>query len=147
MGKINSKQEYRLIIKKSVVPPFYAKRHGKLSRITGWMLPEKSYKPDEKGVMNFIADHLGMDKYKEVISREAKESTYLLEAVNNVLLEITDKGKDDLTRMVRADKASVKQLMSVMVDKITSDVEQQGVSLQAMEGKEPYDSTWRIRKV
>lgn len=143
-GKVNPpKPYYRAVVrnsdlKKSVVSPFYAKRHGMLSRITGWVLPEMSYKPDEKGVSNFIADSLGLGKYEEAIEREAKSSTYALEAASNVLLEITSTGREALTKMMRVDKSSVTKLLDAILNRINVDIGKQGRPLLAFESEEPY---------
>jgi len=146
------RKSYPLVIKvdnleKATVQPFTAKRHGKLTRIAGWFMPDKAYKPDASGAVSFINDSLGLDKYRELVSVEPKKATYFLEAVNNIFLEITNAGKETLSKMMRSNPAGVKRLMSAVFDKVNSDVEKQGVSLRAMQPKEGYKNFETTKKV
>ncbi len=137
------RKSYPLVLKeenlaKATVQPFTAKRHGKLTRIAGWFMPEKAYKPDVSGATSFIDDSLGLDKYRELLSSEPKSATYFLEAVNNIFLEITNAGRESLSKMMRSNPAGVKRLMNAVFDKVNADVKNQGVSLRTAEAKGAY---------
>lgn len=134
-------------LRKSTVQPFMAKRHGKLTRVAGWLMPVKAYRANVGGAVGFIGDFFGMDKYRALVSDEAKKATYLLEAVNNVFLDVTNAGKASLEHMMRRDPASLKRFMGAVFEKVNADVERQGTALKVADEAQPYGNSTLQNKI
>jgi hypothetical protein len=113
-------------ISKSQVADFYRYRKGHIERVKGWLMPERygrtGYEPTTTGVMTFIQDHMSIGDYGKLLQRAAKESTYIMEAVNSAYLDVADKAKGTLEKLARTNMPALKTFLTTLFNQVQEDV-------------------------